>query len=200
MITSAFEHDAFRDGSHFTPAETFSAKEAPVRKVFSVYFNSERLIYDGYPDEFVKVAKTSDGQIVSFNGQAHDHWLCEFKLPENAILVSTGNFAAGWDFALLGCIGIPTPNAEQRSKLENIGVIFYDHAPFEKLGGLVHEMSVNFSFSGYTGVRLPQGWTTVEKQAWHYNCPSHIEIRDSQKCLIACIDQKNNEFTAYSSQ
>jgi hypothetical protein len=184
MPSGGFEYDAIRAGAHFTPVETFSADNAPVRKEYAVFVNSERLKYDDYPKEFVKVATATDGRIVSFNGYAYNHWLHEFKLPSGAILVQTGDFAAEWDFALLGCIGIPKPTAEQRAALEKLGVVFFDHAPFAR-----------FRFRDYVAVRLPENWRVIESNGWYFKCPFDIEIQDTKERQVARIHQEPREYS-----
>ena len=195
MPSGGFEYDAIRADAHFTPVETFSADNAPVRKEYVVFVNGERLKYDDYPKEFVKVATATDGRIVSFNGYAYNHWLHEFKLPSGAILVQTGDFAVEWDFALLGCIGIPKPTTEQRAALEKLGVVFFDHAPFARLGGMVATISVGFSFRDYVAVRLPKKWRVFESNGWYFKCPFDIEIRDAKERPVASIHQEPREYS-----
>jgi hypothetical protein len=194
MPSGGFEYDAINGDAHFTPVETFSVDNAPVRKEYVVFVKGERLKYDDYPKECVKVAKATDGRVVSFNGYAYNHWLREFKLPAAAILVQTGDFAAEWDFALLGCIGIPKPTTEQRAALEKLGVIFFDHATFGKLGGRVGPVSVGFSFLDYVAARLPKKWGVVESNGWYFKCPFDIEIRDDKERPVARIHQEPREY------
>lgn len=184
MPSGGFEYDAIRADAHFTPVETFSEDNAPVRKEYAVFVNGERLKYDDYPKEFVKVATATDGRVVSFNGYAYNHWLREYNLPKNAVLVQTGDFAAEWDFALLGCIGIPKPSTEQRAALEKLGVVFFDHAPFAK-----------FHFRDYVAVQLPKKWRVVESGGWYFKCPFDIEICDAKECPVARIHQQPREYS-----
>ncbi len=195
MPSGGFEYDAIRADARFTPVETFSADNAPVRKEYAVFVKGERLKYDDYPKEFVKVATATDGRIVSFNGYAYNHWLREFNLSEDAIMVQTGDFAAEWDFALLGCIGIPKPTAEQRAALEKLGVVFFDHAPFGKLGGRVGPVFVGFSFRDYVAVRLPKKWRVIESNGWYFKCPLDIEIQDATERSVARVHQEPREHT-----
>ena len=195
MPGGGFEYDAVNGDAHFTPVETFSADNAPVRKKYVVFVKGERLKYDDYPEEYVKVAKATDGRVVSFNGYAYNHWLREYKLPKGAVLVQKGDFAAEWDFALLGCIGIPKPDAGQRASLEKVGVVFFDHAPFARLGGRVSMVSVGFSFRDYVAVRLPKGWSMIESDGWYFQCPFRIEIKDVEGHDIAHIRQEPREYT-----
>jgi hypothetical protein len=188
--SGGFEYDAIRPDSQFTPVETFSADYAPVRREYAVFVDGERLKYSDYPKEFVKVAKATNEQIVSFNGLAYNHWLREYKLPDGAILVQTGDFAAEWDFAVLGCIGIPKPTTEQRANLEKLGVTFFDHAPFGRLSGMVGPMSVSFCFRDYVAVKLPTGWRIIGGNTAYCKCPFDIEILDAKGCRAAHIHQE----------
>jgi hypothetical protein len=195
MPSGGFEYDAVREGCQFKPVDIFSADDAPVRKKYAVFVGNDRLKYDDYPREFVDVAKATDGRIVSFNGRAYDHWLGEFKLAEGAMLVPIGDFAAQWDFAVLGCIGIPKPSPEQRTILEKLGVVFFDHAPYAKLSGRNGLLSVSFTFHDYAAVRLPTGWRMIESEGWYFKYPFKIEIRDTKGRPIARIRQEPHEYT-----
>lgn len=188
--SGGFEYDEIRPGTQFTPVETFSAEYAPVRREYAVFVDGERLKYDDYPKEFMKVAKATDGRIVSFNGYAYDHWLRDYKLPDGALLVQTGEFAAEWDFAVLGCIGIPKPNVGQRTALEKLGVTFFDHAPFGRISGMVGPMSVSFSFRDYVAVKLPTGWRRAGGNVAYCKCPFDIEIFDAKGHRVARIHQE----------
>lgn len=188
-LMQGFEYDSVCADTHFIPVETFSMVSAPVRKVYVVYVNNEHLTYDDYPEQFVKIAKTTDGRIVSFNGYAYKHWLREFQLPDDAVLVQTDDFAAERDFALIGCIGIPKPSVEQRTTLEKLGVIFYNYAPFAVVQWTIGGISTGFSFHDYVAVKLPPTWTLQESGWWYYKCSSDIKIYDAKKCQIAHIHQ-----------
>ena len=138
----------------------------------------------------MKVAKATNGQVVSFNGYAHDHWLHEYELPNGAILVQTGDFAIEWDFVVLGCVGIPKPTVEQRAVLEKLGVAFFDHAPFGRLSGMVDPMSISFNFRDYVAVKLPTGWRRSGGNVAYCKCPFDIEIFDAKDRRVARIHQE----------
>lgn len=181
MPSGGFKYEAIRDGVRFTPAVSFSADDAPIRKQFIVFVGGERLKYDDYPSEFVEIAKATDGRIVSYNGCAHNHWLHELELPGEAILLPAGDFRVKWDFELLGCIGVPKPNAKQREALEALGVTFFDHAPFGEP-----------AFVGYSAVRLPRGWQVRGGESRLRGVPFEERILDAKGQTVALVKQRSS--------
>ena len=73
------------------------------------------------------------------------------------------DFAVRMGLRPVGCIRIPKPNAEQRTALEKLSIVFFDHAPFARLPEAWSPPYLwGFSFRDYVAVRLPKMWRVIE--------------------------------------